>query len=86
MIIAVALGLGLLLGWVFFGGLWWTTRRMLGGGGLPLLLACHVGRFVLLAGGLVWAARLGAWPLLTMAAGITLARVATLRRIRRTPA
>lgn len=81
----VSLGFGFLLGWVFFRALWWTTRRMLGGGGGALLLACHVGRIALLAAGLLWAARLGAWPLLAMAGGITLARVATLRRIRNTP-
>ncbi|NKC33606.1 N-ATPase subunit AtpR [Falsiroseomonas selenitidurans] len=86
MTIGVSLGLGLLLGWVFFGALWWTTRRMLGGGAVSLLLVCHVGRFALLAGGLVWAARLGVWPLLAMACGITLARLAMMRGIRSIPA
>jgi len=73
-------GLGFVVGLVFFGLLWWTTRRLIGGGGVLLTLASHLGRFALLVGALVWAAGLGAWPLLAMAAGITLARVATLRR------
>ncbi|MDB5415043.1 MAG: hypothetical protein JWR10_3378 [Rubritepida sp.] len=79
------LGLGVLLGLVFFRALWWITRRLLGGGGVLLVLACHLGRFALLGGALVWAARQGTWPLLAMAAGITLARVATLRQFRNAP-
>ncbi len=79
------LGLGFLLGLLFFGALWWATRRLVGGGSLLPVIACHLLRFALLGGALVWAARLGAWPLLAMAAGITLARMATLRRFRSAP-
>ena len=84
--LVVLLCLGFLLGLVFFRALWWTTRRLVSGGGVLLALGCHLGRFVLLAVALVWAARLGVGPLLAMASGITLARVATLRQLRRVPA
>lgn len=77
-------GLGVLVGLLFFRALWWTTRALVGGGGALLLLACHLGRFALLVGALVWAVGLGAWPLLAMAAGILLARVVTLRQLRST--
>lgn len=86
MTIVGMLVLGFLLGVAFFRALWWITRRLLSGGGVLLVLACHLGRFALLAGVLVWAARLGIGPLLAMAVGITLARVVTLRRIRSAPA
>lgn len=88
MSIATLLGLlvlGVLLGLVFFQSLWWITLRLLGGGSARLMLACHLGRFALLGGALVWAARQGIGPLLAMAAGITLARMATLHRSRGTP-
>lgn len=84
--VAISLCLGFLTGLIFFRALWWTTRRLLGGQGVLLMLACHLGRFALLGGGLVWAARLGTWPLLAMVCGITLARVVTLRQFRSTPA
>lgn len=84
-ILAGLLGLGFLLGLVFFGALWWITHQLLGGGGVLLVLACHLGRFALLTGALVWAARQGPWPLLAVACGIALARMATLRRIRSIP-
>jgi F1F0 ATPase subunit 2 len=82
--LAGLLGLGFLLGLVFFGALWWITHQLLSDGGVLLVLACHLGRFVLLGGALVWAARQGIWPLLAMACGITLARAVTLRQIRST--
>lgn len=80
--LAGLLGLGFLLGLLFFRALWWTTRRLAGGGAVLLVLACQLGRFALLGVALLWAARLGVWPLLAMAAGITLARMATLRQFR----
>mgnify|MGYP000658954515 CR=1 FL=1 len=84
--LAGLVGLGFLVGLLFFGALWWTTRRLIGGGGAIRLLACHLGRFALLFGALVWAAGLGAWPLLAMAAGIIFARVATVRQLGSTSA
>lgn len=84
--LVLVVGLGFLVGLIFFRALWWTTRRLLGGKGILLVVACHIGRFALLGSGLVWAARLGIWPLLAMACGITLARVVTLRGFRSTPA
>lgn len=76
------LGAGFVLGLAFFAALWWTSRRLVNGGGVLLVVACHLARFAVLAGALMLAALQGAWPLLAMTAGFTLARAATLRRFR----
>lgn len=71
---------GLLLGGMYFGGLWWTTRRALQSANPALwFLVSSLLRNALLLGGLYLLAA-GSWQrILASLAGILLARMAILR-------
>lgn len=73
-------GVGLLLGVAYFGGLMATTRRLTRRGGSPLLLAISlVGRLALLGGSLVLLARWSPVALLASAVALVAVRVAMTR-------
>lgn len=81
-VIALALGLvaGVLLGLVFFGGLWWTTQRLATSSRLGLLLSVSlVVRVVVLAAGLFLLARIGGGALLLGAFGLLATRLGLTR-------
>ncbi len=73
---------GLLLGILYFHGLWWNVRLFTRTGQMRNALAVMVGRIVLLGGVLTLAGLRGAWPLLTTALGILLARLIVVQRVR----
>lgn len=73
------LGGGMLLGLIFFRGLWWNVRQFAGGRALSAMLLM-TGRFSLMAAVLLLTSLEGARPLLTMALGVLGARAMVLRR------
>ena len=73
---------GVVLGAVFFGGLWWTSRRLVSGGRHAGFVALSfVGRMVVLAGGLVVLARFDPWLLIGALPGLITARVGWIRSV-----
>ncbi|MBI1358420.1 MAG: ATP synthase subunit I [Acidobacteria bacterium] len=78
--LAAPFAAGLLLGAVFFGGLWWTVRKALSASRPALwFLASLLLRTGLVLGGFYWLAG-GGWPRLAAAlAGFVAARILALR-------
>ncbi|ACE99608.1 hypothetical protein IP86_17205 [Rhodopseudomonas sp. AAP120] len=76
------LGAGIVLGMLYFRGLWWSVRRFSDGGKLAATIALMIGRFVVLGGLMTLASLQGALPLLVLALGVLAARAAILRRVR----
>lgn len=76
------LGTGMVLGILYFRGLWWSIRRFFDGGNLVATIALMIGRFVLLGSLMALASLEGALPLLVMALGVLAARAAVIRRVR----
>ena len=78
-----ALLIGLLLGALFFGGLWWTVRRGLTAANPALWFGVSaLARMAMTLLGLYYMARAG-WPsLLACLCGLLIARVATTRLTR----
>jgi N-ATPase, AtpR subunit len=74
---------GVGVGVLYFWSLHENTRLFAAGVGMSTAIMFMIGRFVLLAGILVFASREGAFPLLAMALGVLVARAAVLRRVRR---
>ncbi len=75
------LGAGIVLGILYFRGLWWSVRRFAHGGNLVATIALMIGRFVLLGGLMTLASLEGALPLLVLALGVLVARSAVMRRV-----
>jgi F1F0 ATPase subunit 2 len=73
---------GIVLGVLYFRGLWWSARRFTGGGRAATTIALMLGRFALLGGLLTLASLEGALPLLVMTLGVLIARSAVVRRVR----
>ncbi len=73
---------GICLGLLYFGGLWWNAQLLAEPGRMRMAIAIMVTRFALLTVALVLAAVQGARPLLAMAAGILVARVLVMHRVR----
>jgi F1F0 ATPase subunit 2 len=78
-IISFAIGIG--AGVLYFAGLWWNARLFAEGGKTRTMILIMIGRFALLAGLLTLASLQGAMPLLTMALGVFVARVAVMRGV-----
>jgi F1F0 ATPase subunit 2 len=78
--LAAYLAAGIVLGILYFRGLWWNARLFARAGHLPTGIVLMVGRFVLLGGLLTLASLQGALPLLVMALGVFIARFAVMRR------
>lgn len=76
---------GLLVGAVYFHGLWWATRRLCGESRIFALIAVVFGRFAVLAGLLTLASFEGALPLLASALGVLAARFVVVRYVRSMP-
>jgi F1F0 ATPase subunit 2 len=80
LILALAFGAGILLGALFFGGLWWTVRTVMSSdrpaawalGSLLLRTAIALGGFYLVSQG-------DRWRLLASLAGFIVGRVIVLR-------
>ncbi|MDJ0390513.1 ATP synthase subunit I [Roseomonas sp. E05] len=72
---------GFLLGLLHFRTLRRNAALYLGGSA-PKAVALHLGRMAMTAGGLLLAARAGAWPLLLATAGLLLARLLTVQPAR----
>ncbi len=78
-----ALAIGMLLGALFFGGLWWTVRRGLTAANPALWFgASALARMAMTLLGLYYVAHAG-WPsLVACLCGLLIARVATTRLTR----
>jgi len=76
------MGAGILLGILYFRGLWWSVRRFSHSGSLVATMALMIGRFVLLGGLMTLASLEGALPLLVLALGVLAARAVVMRRVR----
>jgi F1F0 ATPase subunit 2 len=73
---------GVVLGSVFFGGLWLTVSRLARGrGGALLVPVSLVTRLTVLSAGLLLAARLGTGALLSCGAGLVAARAVAVRLV-----
>ncbi|HEV2675360.1 MAG TPA: ATP synthase subunit I [Aliidongia sp.] len=72
---------GILLGLVYFRGLWWNARLFTAGGRTTTAMLLMVGRIALLGGLLTLASLEGAGPLLVMALGVLIARAIVMRRL-----
>ena len=73
---------GICLGLLYFSGLWWNAQLLAEPGRMRMAIAIMATRFALLSGALALAAVQGARPLLAMAAGILVARVLVMHRVR----
>lgn len=81
-VIAVAVGLvaGVVLGLVFFGGLWWTTQRLATASQPGILVAASLlVRVAVLAVGLYLLAQVGSAALLAAVLGLLVARIGLTR-------
>jgi F1F0 ATPase subunit 2 len=78
-----ALAIGIVLGALFFGGLWWTVRRGLAAANPALWFGVSaLARMAVTLSGLYYVARAG-WPsLVACLCGLLIARVATTRLTR----
>jgi F1F0 ATPase subunit 2 len=78
-----ALAIGIVLGALFFGGLWWTVRRGLAAANPALWFGVSaLARMAMTLAGLYYVARAG-WPsLVACLCGLLIARVATTRLTR----
>jgi hypothetical protein len=76
------LGLGLVLGGIYFYGVWRSARGFTTGAPMERMVLLSVGRLVLMGGVLALISRAGAMPLLATALGIVLARPLVMRRLR----
>lgn len=78
-----ALAIGILLGALFFGGLWWTVRRGLTAANPALWFGVSaLSRMAMTVSGLYYVARAG-WPsLVASLCGLLIARVAATRLTR----
>ncbi|MDB5362140.1 MAG: hypothetical protein JWO51_3437 [Rhodospirillales bacterium] len=79
--LAAHLVAGILLGLLYFGGLWWNARLFAAGGHATTSILLMVGRIALLGGLLTLASLEGAGPLLVMALGVLIARAVVMRRL-----
>jgi F1F0 ATPase subunit 2 len=84
--LSAALGLGLILGWFFFGGLWWTLQRLPTSRNPTLLaLGSLVTRTAVTVLGFYWVAA-GDWRRIAAAVvGFLIVRQLLIRRIRPQP-
>lgn len=78
-VLHLAAGAG--VGAVHFGGLWWNARLFAAGGRMATAIAVALGRFAVVGGVLVVAARDGAPALLATALGLLIARALVMRRV-----
>jgi len=78
-VLPLCLAAGMLLGLLYFAGLWWNVCLLARGAGPGRMALVMAGRFLLLAGALALASRAGAPALLALAAGVLLARQMALR-------
>jgi F1F0 ATPase subunit 2 len=81
-VIAVAVGLavGVVLGLVFFGGLWWTTQRLAGSAQPGILVSVSLlVRVAVLAAGLFLLAQVGSAALLAAVLGLLVTRIGLTR-------
>jgi len=72
---------GLLLGMLYFRGVWWNARRFAAGGRVAATIALSLGRFAVLGGCLTLASLEGPLPLLVMALGVLIARPLVVRHV-----
>ncbi len=72
---------GILLGLIYFRGLWWNARLFTADGHARTAILLMVGRVALLGGLLTLASLEGAGPLLVMALGVLIARFIVMRRL-----
>jgi F1F0 ATPase subunit 2 len=80
------LAAGLLLGLIYFRGLWWNARLFAAGGRVATTIGLMLGRFVLLGGFLILVSLEGALPLLMTTLGVLVGRsifVCHMREIER---
>ena len=81
-VITLAAGLvaGVVLGLVFFGGLWWTTQRLATSSRPAMLVSIRLlVRVALLAAGLFLLAQVGSGAILAAALGLLAARIGLTR-------
>jgi F1F0 ATPase subunit 2 len=80
-VLATYFAAGILLGLLYFGGLWWNARLFAAGGHATTSILLLAGRVALLGGLLTLASLQGAGPLLAMALGVLIARALAMRRL-----
>lgn len=83
-VIALAAGFvaGVVLGLVFFGGLWWTTQRLATSSRPGLLVSVSLlVRVIVLAAGLLLLAQVGGGPLLLATVGLLATRIGLTRLV-----
>jgi F1F0 ATPase subunit 2 len=73
---------GIVLGVLYFRGLWWNARLFAMAGHVSASIGLMIGRIVLLGGLLVLASLEGALPLLVMTLGVLVGRFMVMRRAR----
>jgi F1F0 ATPase subunit 2 len=83
LVLLLYFGTGIVLGVVYFRGLWWNARLFAAGASLKVTIGLLMARFVLLGVLLTLASLQGAMPLLVMALGVLVARFAVMHRIKR---
>jgi F1F0 ATPase subunit 2 len=76
------LAAGIMVGTLYFGGLWWNARLFAKGSRATATIMLMIGRFALLGGLLTLASLEGAMPLLMMALGVFIARSVVMRLMR----
>lgn len=78
-----ALAMGILLGAIFFGGLWWTVRIGIGARSAPAWFTVSLlFRACLILGGFYYIAASGLQPVLLCICGFLIARAAVSRLLR----
>jgi F1F0 ATPase subunit 2 len=76
------LAAGVVIGALYFGGLWWNIRLFAERGRLRTMILAMIGRFILLGGLLTLASLEGAMPLLLLALGVFAGRFVVMSRVR----
>jgi len=79
--VAVHVAAGVVLGTIYFSGLWRTVRHFVAGARPMTTFLAMIGRFTLLGGVLTLVGLEGAMPLLALAGGLLIARPMVMRQL-----
>jgi F1F0 ATPase subunit 2 len=82
-VLALHLAAGVAAGVIFFRSLRWSARVLVEGGAASTVFVLTLGRFLLVGGALIFAAREGAATLLAVSVGVLVGRFIALRATER---